>query len=532
MNELTYWLEWDDGVDYGFSGLRGAANSMYDNATGVQDYLTTLSKASAEERQRFENAIFETLYIMAAHNDKAAILSTFDLCPWLKTVYVDSDLLTPLDSAVENESLEAIDAFINIGMFDIADAMHSAIQEGSEKVVLYLMNYGIDAEIYLEEAITSTVVIRDALFNQIKSTGKPISNCGAVREAIRNSDIAFIQEVIGICTENVFSYCFEDGRCLLDYARSEQVKELLLKKRAIRGNPDVIQLLDINNKVYHLVNNVNNHNKFVSYLQTIENLEKIFFDMSHRNGQYDNWYDLCYSILKHGGFALFEQVLAILKNFKYISGDIYCAPFGMWVKWTHEDWLSYYRIAMALIAGGVKITCNPISAFCDSFKNEYINSLRDETKEIIWKLLELFYEQGVDINESQAGLYSYNPLASALFMGNEIGIKFLLNKGVKVVSKKENPLSFLTCSIASRDYMIPLSVMQELKNGGYDINETDEKGNTVLHRICRSQSPHRCDIVRALAYGADPFILDGEGKTAVDIARDNKLYDIISCLEQ
>lgn len=531
MNNLEYWLKWDDNVEYGCSGLIGTANKIYSTNGKVQEYLLAINEATEEERRKYTDSIFETLYIIAEHNDSETLTAIFECCPWLADHVIDQELLSPLDSAIEHGSLDAIDVFLRVQMYDAREAMLKAIENGNEEVVIHLMAYDMDLESILVEAITSTVTIRDVVFEHVKKKHILISRSNVVKKAmLARADLEFFRELIDICSADVFKHSFEDGRCLLDYARTEEQANLLLEKGAVLGDPVVIHLLRINGDIYRLIEHKENQEGLIEMMISTDNIEQYLYDMCHRNGEYSNWDDLLCSILKYGEFLLFERILSTLNTYKYINGEVFCAPFNFRVKWTADDWTAYDRIVRTLLAGGVAIAGNPIFEFCYHFKAEYISSLQVETQNTIINLLELFHNQGVDINQSQPSLYSYNPLACALFMGNEIGILFLLNKGVKVVSSKQEPLSFLACSRASRGYEIPSFVMKALKLSGFDINETNERGDTVLHHICRGKDPRESDFARALLYGANPLIPDKDGKLPSDIAKENGLKEILRLL--
>lgn len=533
MKNLDYWLKWEYDCEFGLPVLLGAACEMYAMENGTQAYLSALETAAEEQRRQYEPAIYETLHMIAEHDDKETLASLFAICPWLTHCVANADVMTPLETAVEHSALGAIDAFLEAGMYSADEAMEAAILAEAEEAVLHLLNRDIQTETHLTKAISAAKPIRDAVFEQLKKQKKQVSDGYALRAALlENAETGFLRELADLCTPEVFSYCFEDGRRLPDYAETEDARNILLEKGAKPGDPTLIRLLSMNAEIYHVLADPEKKAQLLSVLQTPEQAPQALYDMCHRNGQYDKGDDLCHSILKRGDFELFERILEVLPGCACIDGSIYCAPFGMWVKWTAEDWKAYRRIVRALLDGGVPITENPILPMCRCVNYEYAATLQGDTEAVIEEVLELLTRHGVDIDQPFPDALCYHCLAAALYYGSTPIIRFLLKKGVKIISNRENPLVFLAFGVRSGGHEITEDLMVQLKAAGLDMNKTNQRGETVLHGICRRRNPSARMFARAAAWGADPTIADGSGKRPIDIAKEKGLDEICRFLEK
>lgn len=121
---------------------------------------------------------------------------------------------------------------------------------------------------------------------------------------------------------------------------------------------------------------------------------------------------------------------------------------------------------------------------------------------------------------------------------SESAVKLLLEKGTNVnITDPMGRNAFLVAANSSRKEYIKLLVSK-----GIDVNSQDNDGNTALHYILNRVLQNKLYIpmckeitVPLLAEGADPFIKNIEGKSAMDLAEEsgeNELIDLLKFYKQ
>lgn len=118
------------------------------------------------------------------------------------------------------------------------------------------------------------------------------------------------------------------------------------------------------------------------------------------------------------------------------------------------------------------------------------------------------------------------------------------DRGLEVVADAIKPFKPDT-TIQTRDGFTPwhmaafctftgdgqISILRSFKPSAEELNIKNVQGKTMLHIAARTATPEFLDI--ALNLGADPTIKDNDGRTPLDVARDNgRDADIIAKLEK
>lgn len=123
----------------------------------------------------------------------------------------------------------------------------------------------------------------------------------------------------------------------------------------------------------------------------------------------------------------------------------------------------------------------------------------------------------------------WSPLHLAAHFGHIDIVRLLLEQGADVHVKSGNnmsntPLHAAAANMKNRQEMIGL-----LLSHGADINEQQSGGWTILHQAAQHNDPEM--ISYFIERGADPFLVKGDGKTALQLAEEEESIEAASLLQ-
>jgi uncharacterized protein len=143
----------------------------------------------------------------------------------------------------------------------------------------------------------------------------------------------------------------------------------------------------------------------------------------------------------------------------------------------------------------------------------------------VYELQSLLNSDDIDVNEIQDG---WSSLHLAAHFGNTEAAALLLQNGADIHMKSGNEMANTPLHAAAANKKNRKDMLGLLLSHGANINEKQSGGWTVLH-----QAAHHNDTEMILYYleqGADPFSAKEDGKTALELAEDEKLKEAASVL--
>jgi uncharacterized protein len=143
----------------------------------------------------------------------------------------------------------------------------------------------------------------------------------------------------------------------------------------------------------------------------------------------------------------------------------------------------------------------------------------------VYELQSLLNSDDIDVNEIQDG---WSSLHLAAHFGNTEAAALLLQNGADIHMKSGNEMANTPLHAAAANKKNRKDMLGLLLSHGANINEKQSGGWTVLH-----QAAHHNDTEMILYYleqGADPYSAKEDGKTALELAEDEKLNEAASVL--
>lgn len=145
-------------------------------------------------------------------------------------------------------------------------------------------------------------------------------------------------------------------------------------------------------------------------------------------------------------------------------------------------------------------------------------------------IVKILISNGADVNmivEYEDGSGYQSPLFIACYYGYFDIIKLLVDNGadIEYYTESKGDISPLVIVAGKSN-----NILKYLLGKKVNINYQDEKGRTALMNAV--QSSHSENVELLLDYGANTDLRNEEGLRAIDIAKNNKLDDIIKILEQ
>ena len=112
---LQEWLQVDHRTESGpvWAGKARFLETDYENS--INQYINALIEAYPKDLRKFSAEIFDTLSMMAAHDDASSIDKTFWLCQTLNRAGYHPGI-SPLGAAIEHGAIHAVDALLRNGM--------------------------------------------------------------------------------------------------------------------------------------------------------------------------------------------------------------------------------------------------------------------------------------------------------------------------------------------------------------------------------------------------------------------------------
>lgn len=158
------------------------------------------------------------------------------------------------------------------------------------------------------------------------------------------------------------------------------------------------------------------------------------------------------------------------------------------------------------------------------------------------EIIKLLIENGADITKKtkkQLNVIHYCAQGNKPNALMYYYLKFRKNNNVKdkykLIKEKDTggstPLHWAVYSLAEDLllYLINLDIFESKEDKMYFINQRDGQGYSALHLSVTSKSSRIA--LKLLQYGADPLVVDKNGKTPLQLARSKKQADIIQILE-
>ena len=104
-------------------------------------------------------------------------------------------------------------------------------------------------------------------------------------------------------------------------------------------------------------------------------------------------------------------------------------------------------------------------------------------------------------------------------------VQYLLDNNLDITDMRSFQQNALTFSVRYGNYNV---VQHLIKENYFDINSLDDLGNTALITAVKYEQHDILNLL--LDLGADPYITDDEGKTALDYAVENQNESMILLL--
>jgi ankyrin repeat protein len=137
----------------------------------------------------------------------------------------------------------------------------------------------------------------------------------------------------------------------------------------------------------------------------------------------------------------------------------------------------------------------------------------------------LLNDEDVHVNGIEDG---WSPLHLAAHFGHIGAAELLLQNGADVHVKSVNDMGNTPLHAAAANKKNRQDMLNLLLSNGALINEKQGGGWTVLHQAAHHNDPEM--ILFYLEKGADPFSAKDDGKTALEIAEDEKYDEAASTL--
>lgn len=548
-NRLEQWLSWNtdsfEGTLVGFPKLTGKAARLYDDTQALDDFFIALSDADEEEIRNYRVALDPVLYEMILHDDGESITKIAKLCD-IRGFCYDYELMHPFaDWAVECHSIKAIVALIDNDIAVPSEILKYAIERNDIEIARAMLLYDYEIErssdyvleiaSMLDVAIKVSAPMRDLLFRYFYPLREETGALVLQTALIFGQDDSFIEKLLDRCPNNSVNYMHDDGRRPIDFSTSQDIYTLLKNRGGISGDPDVIRALDFIHSIKSATDITSINGRLQTLIDGCPIIDYILYEASNRNGAYHNDGDLLYQLLYHGFWDAFFQVIASINDYHKLNGWLYSAPFSYRNKFNSLfEWQEYLRVVQLLLGNGICIQGNPISEICSLSSGFEWTS---EIESVVLQVLNLYYQSGISIKKglaigasTQAGRDEFIPLVNAIFSKNETCINFLIDKGAELPLRLGEPLSFKLCNYANCDRILSPYTLSKLISIGFDINERNNDGYTILHWFCKHANGKLKHVKAALRYGADCHIKTLSSKLPIDLSRESGKDDVAAFL--
>jgi uncharacterized protein len=143
----------------------------------------------------------------------------------------------------------------------------------------------------------------------------------------------------------------------------------------------------------------------------------------------------------------------------------------------------------------------------------------------VYELQSLLNSDDIDVNEIKDG---WSSLHLAAHFGNTEAAALLLQNGADIHMKSGNEMANTPLHAAAANKQNRKDMLGLLLSHGANINEKQSGGWTVLHQAAQHNDTEM--ILYYLEQGADPFSAKEDGKTALELAEDEKLKEAASVL--
>lgn len=541
-NYLNRWLQWKKN-EMGFPVLIGEGCSIYEKNL-VDYFIADLEKADQEERDLYMIVMDYILFSVFEHDDEKSFTTIVSLCQ-IENLAGDYALInTFFDLAMEYKADHIVRRAIEQDLISADEGMEYALYYQDYQLANQLIESNkVNLNEHFETAIcVENDVIRDLFLKKAFDNPKLFNMQNALKSYLQTGrpKAEVVERMLQYCDDDI-NHVFPDGHRFLDLADpSIELREIFARKGAINGDSDVITILSwIRQGIIAVLDDEDARDRMVEQLYLMKDADRAIYLASHRNDdEYSEEDDLLYEIVLCNGFQVFSQILKLIRNSDFINPDLYAAPFISFLNRENLNlvsfWDDYFEFVRSLLIDRhVKVGKNPVAIIC---------SLEDlprsvDVRESMKKTLDLLYNNRPDLFHEQCILGQSSiittPLAEALKAKNVICIQYLINRGVDMTQIIGcRPLSFYLCSPYSRGFLGE-NIYSQLIDAGFDINATDTHGDTALHWLCTLFSVDKRFIEDILqSYRPNPFVLNLEGKTPKDAAREYGKFEIVSLLEE